>query len=301
MEKFETTTGEVGHIITGELATLFRALSHPDSLKILYLAGIGIKNSTYAMEELGLTQKKYYSRLRELIDTDLVRKIDDVYKQTALGKLVYDRFLPAMGKAVNAREELELIVYLEGTDLDSGVRRQILDDLDIPIFAESTRTKILRDYEALAIEAIDLYDSARESVLLASNYLDVRVMEACIRATNRGIPNRIIVGNNRISSKMQKLKMMLSLTFAKALINIFSNTMNLKDTVRFADLPFTFCIVDGTRILIEMSDTLNDSFVVAFSFTDRVVGEKLINFFDTLWNSGDLQSVIEALESLNPD
>jgi len=300
MEIFETTSGEEGHIITGELATLFRALSHPDTLKILYLAGIGIENSKYAIEELGLTQKRYYSRLRELIDTGLVRKVDDVYKQTALGRMIYDRILPTMGKAVDAREEMELIVYLEGTELENGVKKHILENLDLPRFAESTKIKLLRDYEDLAIEAIDLFDSAEESVFLASNYLDVRVMEAAFRSTERGVTNMYIVGKSSLSSKMHKLKSMLSLTFAKVIINFASNTMNLKDTVRFADIPYTFCVVDGNRTLIEMSDTLNENFIIAISFNDKVVGARLTKFFETLWKGGEIQSANETLNSINP-
>jgi len=298
MEKFETTTGEEANIITGELSTLFRVLSHPDTLKILYLTGSGIENSTHAIEELDLTPKRYYSRLRELIDTGLVRKMDSVYRQTALGRIIYERFLPTMGKAFDAREELELIVYLEGTDLDNGVKKRILDKLEIPSFVEPTKIKLLRDYEALAIEAIDLYDSAEESVLLASNYLDVRVMEAFIRAIDRGVTNRGIMGKNRQVPKIHKLRRMLSLTFAKTLVSFASNIEELKDTIRFADIPYTFCVVDGHRNLMEFSNPLNETFIVALSIDDWGVGEELTKLFEMLWKAGEFQSAIEALDSL---
>ncbi len=298
MEKFETKTGEEANIITGELSTLFRVLSKPDTLKILFRTGIGIESSKYAMKELGITQKRYYSRLRELIDTDLVKKIDGVYRQTALGRIIYERFLPTMGKAFDAREELELIVYLEGTELENGVKKSILEKLDFPSFAESTKIKLLRDYETLAIEAIDLYDNAEESVLLASNYMDVRVMEAFFRAKDRDITNRIIIGKNTISSKLHTLRTMLSLTFAKVIINFASNAGNLKDTVRFAELPYTFCVVDGHQTFIEFSNPLNENFIVALSIDDRIIGDNLTKFFDALWNAGEFNSVIDAIDSL---
>ena len=297
MEKYKTQSEEV-HEVNGKLAPLFKVLSKPDALKILSRVGQEIRNSTYTMEELNLTPKKYYTRLRELMNEGLVRKKDDVYRQTALGRIMYNRFLPAMGKAVDAKGELELIVSLEGTELENEVRKRIEEELGIPIFTDSTNVKLLGDYEALAIEVIDLYDSAEESVLLASNYVDVRVIEAFLRAVDRGVTNRAMMGKNRQSSKIQSLRMMLSVTFARTIINFASNTEELKNTVRFVDLPYTFCVVDGRRSIIEFSDTINDSFIAALSVDDRDIGEKFTKFYETLWNAGESNSAIEGLNYL---
>ena len=280
------------------IADLFKVLSKPDALKILFLTKDGIKNSTHTIEDMDISQKRYYARLKELIDIGLVRKMDGVYGQTVLGRVVYERFLPAMGKAVDAREELELIVYLEGTEIDNGAKKRILDELEIPSFTESSKVKLLRDYEALAIEVIDIYDSAEESVLLASNYFDVRIMEACFRAVDRGVTNRILMGKRSLSSKLQNLKMMLSLTFAKTIINFTSNKVKLTEFVRFIDLPYSFCVVDGQHSIIEFSNTLNGRFIVALSFDDRAVGEKLIKFYETLWNAGDFHTAIKVVNSI---
>jgi len=292
------TESEEAHTVNEELATIFRLLSNPDAVKILYRAGLGIENSTYAIEELDLTPKRYYYRLNELMAADLVKKVDGVYWQTALGRIIYDRFLPAMGKTYDAKDELELIVYLEGTELESGVRKRIEDRLDIPSFAESHKVKFLIDYEALAIEVIDLYDSAEESVFLASNYFDVRVMEAVLRAVDRGITNTIIVGKKSLSSKVQNLRMMLSLTFTKAIINFTSNKVDLKDFVRVVNLPYTFCVVDGHLNIIDITNTIDETFIVALSIDDRGVSEKLTDFYDTLWKAGESKSAFGILNSL---
>ncbi len=280
------------------IADLFKVLGKPDALEILFLTKDGITNSTHTIEDMDISQKRYYARLKELIDMGLVRKKEGVYGQTVLGRVVYERFLPAMGKAVDAREELELIVYLEGTEIDNGAKKRILDELEIPSFTESSKVKLLRDYEALAIEVIDIYDSAEESVLLASNYFDVRIMEACFRAVDRGVTNRILMGKRSLSSKLQNLKMMLSLTFAKTIINFTSNKVKLTEFVRFIDLPYSFCVVDGQHSIIEFSNTLNGRFIVALSFDDRAVGEKLIKFYETLWNAGDFHTAIKVVNSI---
>ncbi|GAG88751.1 unnamed protein product, partial [marine sediment metagenome] len=163
---------------------------------------------------------------------------------------------------------------------------------------DSTNVKAIDNYESMVVDVIDLCDEAETSILMASSYLDVRVMEAVFRAVDRDVTIRIIVGKGSLSSKMQGLRMMLSVTFTKALINFATSTVDLKDVVRIAELPYTFCSVDGHRSIIEFSDTLNDSFIAALSIDDRVIGERLTKFFEMIWETGEFHSALEALNSL---
>jgi len=298
MERYETQTIEEDQTSQRELAAILRVLSRPDTVKILSRAETGISNSTYAMEELNLTPKKYYYRLNELLGTDLITKRNGVYRQTTLGRIMYGRFLPAMGKTIDAKNELGILDELEGTKLESEVRKRIEEELGIPVFENSTNVKLLGDYESLAIEAIDLYDSAEESVLLASNYIDVRVMEACFRSVDRGITNRLIVDKKSLLSKIQSLRGMLSLTFTKTIINFASSKVDLKEFLKFVDLPYTFCIVDGHHNIIELSNTLNNSFIVALSIDDRGVSEKLTKFYEKLWKAGKTNAALNILDSI---
>jgi len=298
MVEAEISIGEESYPMDGELAALFRTMSNPDALRILFLASRGIENSTYAMEELGLTQKRYYARLKGLVESGLIRKEDGVYRQTALGRIMHDHLLPTLEKTFKAKDRLELLMRVEGTEIENKVKNLIYDELGVSVFAGSSNVRMLEDYEALAIEVIDLYDSAEESVLLASTYIDVRVIEAFLRAVDRGVTNRAIMGKNSRSSKIQNLRTMLSVTFAKTVLSYASNTVEVKNTVRFADLPYTFCVVDGHHNIIEVSNTLNERFIVALLIDDRVIGEKLTEFHNTLWKAGEFHSAVEAINHL---
>jgi len=285
---------------TENLAELFKVLSKPEAHRILFLTKSGIANSTYAIEELNISQKVYYDRIKGLVDTGLVKKIDGAYRQTALGQIICSRFLPAMGGVYEIKEKLGLLESLEGTTYEQRLRKVFADDLEILDFSISNRVRLLEDYEALAIEAIDLYDSAEESVLLASNYLDIRVMEATFRAVDRGVTNRLIMGKNGLSSKLQNLRIMLSIPFTKAIINFATNTVDLKEFVRFVDLPYTFCVVDRCRSIMEISNTFNEKFIVALSIDDKGVGEKLTDFYEMLWEAGEFNLGLKVLNSLKP-
>jgi len=279
------------------ITSLFKVLSKPDAIRLFQHTVDGIKNSTYAIEELDLTPKKYYARLRELVDIGLVRKRNSGYGQTALGKMIYDRFLPAMVKAVDAKDELEFMVGLEGLEMETGVRKRIFEELGIPVFEDFTNVKFLVEYEALAIEAIDIYDSAEESVLLASNYLDVRVLDAALRSMDRGVKNRCIIGKDVLSSRLQQLRMILSPKFTMAMMKLASNSIDLVEVARVMDLPYSFCVVDGYRSIFEFYNPVGDEFIIAFLVEDRVIGEKLIKIFEELWETGEIQSALSFLNS----
>ena len=285
---------EVG---TESLVRLFKVLSKPDALEVFLLAGEGIKSSTYAMEELGFTPKKYYARLKELVDVGFVSKTEGAYRQTPLGNIICGRLLPAMGRAYDARDRLGLIAKFKGTQIEDEVRDLIEDELKLPNFAGSTNVKLLRDYEALAIEVIDIYNSAEESVLLASNYLDIRVLDAVVRSLDRGVKNRCIIGKEVLSSRLQQLRMILSPKFTMAMMKMASNSADLSEIARVMDLHFSFCVIDGYRSIFEFYNPVADEFIIAFLVKDRFIGEKLTKIFNELWETGECHSTLSFLSS----
>ena len=280
------------------ITSLFKILSKPDALRLFTHTVDGIKNSTHAIEELDITPKKYYARLRELVDIGLVRKKGSVYGQTALGRMIYNRFLPAMGKAYEARDELEFMVGLEGLEMENGVRKRIFEELGITIFADFTKVRLLDDYEALVVEVMDLCDSAEESIILASNYFDSRVMETTFRAAGRGMNTRIITGKNGFSSRLQQLRMMLSPDFMKIVIGLFSKEIELENFIKVVDITYSFCVVDSYRSVFEFYNPVGEGFIAAFAVEDRKVGETLVDLFDKFWKIGESNEALKFLMSM---
>jgi len=283
---------------TDVLVNLFKVLSKPDALEIFLLAGEGIENSTYAIEELGFSSKRYYARLRELVDMGFLRKTGGVYRQTPFGSLIYSRLFPAMGRAYDARDRLELISEFKGTDMEDDLRHLIEGELNLPDSAASTKMRLIDNYEAMVVDVIDICGEAKKSILMASNYLDVRVMETALRAIERDVTSSFIVGKRSLPSKMQALRMILSLSFTKTIINFYSNKVDVKDIVRIAEIPYSFCIVDGHRIIIDIPNAINDCFIVALSINDRVICDMFTDYYNAIWEAGESQSAIEALNSL---
>lgn len=98
-------------IVTQRMLELFFLLSRPDALRILSLAKEGLRSKTGTPSEVGLTKKQYYTRLRQLVDLNMVEKIETherkkgtdcspVYTTTLFGNLVYNRCILDMEEMI---------------------------------------------------------------------------------------------------------------------------------------------------------------------------------------------------------
>ncbi len=58
----------------GSMVEILDALGNQDALSIFIYVEKGMTSSKLAIQELGLTQKRFYSRLKELIEVGLIEK-----------------------------------------------------------------------------------------------------------------------------------------------------------------------------------------------------------------------------------
>jgi predicted transcriptional regulator len=70
--------------------TIHFALSNRDAYEIFCLTADGINASTNILREQSFSRKRYYTRLKGLVDLGLVHKEGGKYKHTALGSIVYE-------------------------------------------------------------------------------------------------------------------------------------------------------------------------------------------------------------------
>lgn len=289
---------ETTHIDHEKLGNLLKILSKPDAIRILFFADQGISNSTHAIEELGLSSKRYYARMKALLEEGLVMKNGSIYRQTALGNIICNRFLPAMGRVCDSKDKLELMMYLEETQIENGMKKLIEEELKIPDFGISTKVKIINDYESLVIDLMDLCNEAENNILLASNYADVRVIDAVIRSHKRGVNFRLIMGEQASQSKLNQLRLMLSPRFTKAMIEFMSIPDDLGEMTRVTKLAYSFCIIDGSHYVYEVINPTDMEFLFASFVNDKRLAEKMIDSFEKLWETGKPNEMLKFFSSL---
>jgi len=298
---------EVMYEDTESLVRLFKILSKPDALRILLLADEGIRNSTYATEELDLTSKRYYARLKELVDIGLVMKKDGVYGQTPFGIFVFNKIIPTTNNAFRDKEKLKIISEL-GTGVDDKAKREIikiLKDKGVVGFLEAdygiSPIRMIDEYGSLVDELKSAIECAEKSVLLATRYSDSMIADVGLRALKRGVKIITLSDESETSSRINKLRLFLSPKTLEALIYYVSNLEDIGEVSRITSVSFSFCVIDGSTCFFEFPSLDNEKYSIGFIVKDNSVGEKFTEEFYEMWNRAKPNEILTFLNKLKRD
>lgn len=274
---------------------LFDLFSNIDTLKLFLYAEKGITNSKQAMRDLNLTPKRYYSRLKDLINAEILKKEGGVYKYTAFGKAL-NKIGSYLLLIVRNRDRIKLLSDLLNKDAlePSKILKfvdVIFEDLDeskfilslITDLKESTKIEKILTYENLVEKLSQDIILAERSIFLASRYLDIRVAEKIIRGIKRGLNVKIIMSKENLRNKLLKFKLILSPGLLKDILEFIASA-DLNNHVREYDLSYSFCIIDELVCFFEFPKIGEDEFSIAFYISDREVSKKFMKLFYDIWD-----------------
>ncbi len=283
------------------MGIILNALANEDAIKIFSAAKDGINTSTRTIRELGLTQKRYYTRLKELIEAGLIEKRDNIYQHTTLGALCHS-LGETFNTILNQRDRLDLADRLNRTkNISLEETEQILQALSGKGIIGSLKVadlmqpvKMLDNYEALVAELVDRINKAEKSVCLASYYHDSRAVEAILRASERDVQLAFLSGGERsVMERLQVLRMMLSPKIAK----IYATFLDGKIRMRQAEkLPYSFCVVDEKLVIIELTNPVTNDFYLGFSIKSETLGQRLAETFETMFRKGKENPILNLLK-----
>ena len=277
---------EVSEDVILKMEKTLSALANEDALKIFLYAKNGITNSTEAISRLGLTQKRYYVRLKLLLEAGLLEKTEDTYEHTYLGSIFHKYGLVLMDM-VAKEEELKLYNSLnKSSSLSDKDKRRIAKalSLDVPLPETRGAFRIVYAWEDLVSMTVVLVEEAKESLYLASQYLDTRVLDAGCKAIDRGVKIRGLISETEQLSNSLKLLFSM-LTNPKELSLLLSTLKSDKFPLRITKLPYTFLVVDGKKCVLEIKNPATDVFQYGFMIDDESISEKMIETFESLWKT----------------
>jgi len=284
-----------------DMEKVFSVASHADALKIFYAAKEGIASSTKAIKELNLTSKRYYTYLKALIDAGLIERDGSTYKHTAMGKICF-KLMEAVRRTIGQRDRLDLVDRVskaKGLSIEETeeIMRAILKDANI---APGERiadflgpVRMADTWEKVVDDVIEYIDNAKESVYFATQYFDIRVAEAVVRACRRGV--RMYLLTTEKDSIADRLLIVLRSLFLspKALKSLFSLLNSPDVNVRYVDLPYTFAVVDAKTAMVEVQQPYTKAFSIGFVFHNERLCKRLIESFKILWEKGtDVKTMI---------
>jgi predicted transcriptional regulator len=277
-----------------ELVKILNALGNEDALAIFLYAADGIPSSKDAIRTLQLTQKRFYTRLKDLIDVNLINKVEGEYQHTALGKFFFN-MKKRVEPVLENRERLELIDKIgQAGSLSNKEAQRIAEILSLDELTGDRvyQVKVVDTFEKAVYNVINFVENAETSIYFASKYFDIRVSQSCMSAMERGVDTYFLVGSeNNITSAVKMIKPLL--TNPKYLKIVVQYLKTPKINIRYADLPYTFVVVDEKRSMIEVPKPFTNEFSLAIFFDSDVFSQRLVDNFKILWENAS--EVIDKL------
>jgi len=292
------------------MVSILDALGNEDALSIFIYAEKGIPNSKLAIHELGLTQKRFYSRLKDLIDVGLVEKSEGSYQYTTIGR-IFSKIGYSLLEVLENKEQFELLERLREnssltpSDFDKITSVVSKGSVDVSgvfnmIFFSEKQGKVeaLPTYERLVEKLVEEAQAAEENIILASRYIDNKVIDATMQAVKRGVYFQVLMAKEHLEDKLNKLQLLLSPALVFSMLEFFTDP-NLDEFMRDGNVPFSFCIIDGARCFFELPSFGNHDFTIAFYVVDEEIGTRFTNMYKTLWETSDKKSIPKFIQMLN--
>lgn len=280
---------------------LLDALAHEDALKIFLAAKAGITHSTHTRKKLGLTQKRYYTRLRQLLKTGLLERRENGYFITTIGSIVY-AVSQGIFDALQNSDRLILADRLQKTkSITTDEAKQILkaiscDNLSGAInFADVIHpVKMINNYEQYIDEMVSKIDAAQQSIHLICHYTDIRVMEAITRALNRGVRFTLLTSDQE--DLVQKFRMIKMILIPKMARLFFDMIREQGVRVRRQEVLYSYCVIDQQFTIIELPNPLDKTFYLGFGIQSTEISENLTQIFEDLYRQAEEDPIVNILQ-----
>jgi len=281
---------------------LLSILGNEDAFSIFLYARNGFSSSKLAIIDLELSQKRFYTRLKDLIEIGLIEKEKGIYQHTSLGNIFFKTGL-SLTDILEKKEKVGLFDPFKNTDsfsledyyniktMVSNGSTRINRILDLVFLSkDSNRIQVLPTQEKQVEKMITEINSAKIGVKYASKNLDLKIIDALIGSTNRGVKIRIISENFDFEDKLSKLQLILSPKLIMSLMEYFSSA-EIGEQMRECEIPFSFCVLDENKCFFELSSLKESAFSISFFIIDEGIGSRFSLFHDEMWESSMKASI----------
>jgi hypothetical protein len=294
----DAVEGEKGKLPLHVIVELLSSLTSPDAIQIFMKAETGIRNSTYTIKELGLTQKRYYVWLKRLIDAGLVEKQHGRYRQTLLGRVcaqlgrsLQDTLL--QGDRLDLANTLLTSATLSAKE-KTNMLRAISTNGSQGLFSITDilhAVKTIVDYDVFIEEVVKMLEETKEHAYIATTKTDLRVEDAMFKLIDREGKLYALTIEASISENIELLKIVLNPTSLGMVRRLLSaKDVNLRV---LKQLSYGFIVSDNEQGLIEMPHPLSQEFYIAFKFKNPYLCKRLIDIFHSLYEGAKEDPRIE--------
>jgi phosphatidylserine/phosphatidylglycerophosphate/cardiolipin synthase-like enzyme len=219
------------------------------------------------------------------MDNKLIEKVEGAYRHTALGEILCNIGL-SMEKLLLDKDKLKIMSQLSKVkNLSEKQKNELMQFFSIDLSLGSKDVKIIDSFDELVSVTVDIFNNATEMVYIATQYIDVRVINAGFKALERGVKMRGLI--SEIDQISNALKIAFSILTNPRQISVIRNFLSSANSqARTVKLHYTFIIADGKRSVMEIKDPFVDEFKFAICINSEKISKKLVEVFESYWNQG---------------
>lgn len=284
---------------------VFSAISKYDAFSLFVLAKDGIKSDLDIFEKIGLTRKQYYTRLKQLLDSNLIEKKENKseYYHSAFGSMIYQNHLVGVVSNLKKTKELEIIDSLKKNpkftknDIDEflakiGIKDSVVGTTNLKpqiIYKNKNATTITTSYNDMVAKILEVVAMAQKEVLLISRFSNDLIINAMLRKADAGVKIRILADVNMVENYLESAEKekIQQLQNKKERTEVVANPFYpSKINRRYVTTPYCAILIDGgTHAGIEMIDVANPRKFSMASFTsnDDALSANIKDTFESLW------------------
>ncbi len=294
------------HEIVNKATALLSILSKKDALSIFLLAKDGLKAETDTPQQIGLTRKQYYTRLKQLVDAGLIDKSGDTYLHTTLGTFVHQRHLLELLEQIRNIKQMKMIDTLKRTSQfsEDEIANFVGKIAGIaPATKVSPKVEVIWSYEDMVSTIIERTEFCKNEILLATRFLNEIIINNVLRKAKSGVNVKVLADVSLVKQYVDAENKSLALIDKNTTerVNVVGNPWYPGNVSRrLAKIPFCMIILDGKEVGIELIDWNEpQKFNGVVFIKDENTCGALIDFYQKLWNgaSEDIAKVLESSES----
>lgn len=271
------------------LIRFMKILGNEDSLIILLSAKFGMISSKELIKTTGITQRRFYTRIKDLINVDLIEKVEGRYNLTIMGKKILN-LIEIINDWLLKKQHFKLVDIIEKNNLvpeekkDSLIEMIMPEDFNILFdnYSACQNIKIIYDWKKLAKIVYKEINNAKKNILFATKYVNnIEVAEACLKAIDRGIDTYILFEEININN----VKKFIPYLFSIKAIKVISETMNKysKNVRKLPNITFSFIVIDDELSIFELPNPSKDNFILAIIIEEQMITKELKNIFFSMW------------------
>jgi predicted transcriptional regulator len=273
---------------------LLSVLSKKDNLSMFIFAKNGLKAESSTLQNLGLSRKVYYTRLRQLIDAGLISKSEGAYSYTTFGGIIYQRHIVELIGEMKNKQQMMMIDTLKNT--------KEFSEEDITNFVDSIthtssrmnteappKIEIAWTYQDMVSAIVERVQLCKNEILLASRSFNEIIINNILRKANSGIDVKVISDSSLVKQYIEAEGRGLSLNDKNSSerIKVVSNPWYPgKVKRRVAKIPFSIIVLDGKEVGVEVVDWNEPKkFCGVIFIREEKTSKTMLNFYNKMWDA----------------